>query len=282
MNSRPASTRILSVLLIGFGTLGVLIALLWFSAVQRAEQMSRDATTANQTNNNLESILSSIRGDIYRSGIVLRDYVDDEFTPSWKYREDALKIESEMQGYLNQLDSLMVQDRELLARLRQQIKLFWDLREPVFQWTPKQKKALSRTFLERDATPQRDAVLSIMSEIARLRAAAYEQEELDRTRLQETYRAFLNTMFSIALLLAGVVAGISIFSIHRLHRRSEHHRQRSNQAEEGLRRLSQQLVQTQEEERKAISRELHDEIGQVRIQLHRGRYVGLHRKIPRL
>ena len=58
-------------------------------------------------------------------------------------------------------------------------------------------------------------------------------------------------------------AGISFTHITRLERRSEQERRRIELAEHELRLLSQKLVQAQEEERRSISRELHDEIGQM-------------------
>jgi signal transduction histidine kinase len=48
-----------------------------------------------------------------------------------------------------------------------------------------------------------------------------------------------------------------------LEKKSLEERQRTEAAEQELRRLSRQLVQAQEEERKSISRELHDEVGQM-------------------
>jgi signal transduction histidine kinase len=49
----------------------------------------------------------------------------------------------------------------------------------------------------------------------------------------------------------------------RLDGTSEKERKRAEDAESELRRLSNQLVRVQEEERKVISRELHDEVGQI-------------------
>src|SRR6185295_9084320 len=48
-----------------------------------------------------------------------------------------------------------------------------------------------------------------------------------------------------------------------LERRSKEENARIRAAEDELRRLSNQLVKTQEEERKNLSRELHDEVGQM-------------------
>ena len=90
---------------------------------------------------------------------------------------------------------------------------------------------------------------------------AEEEQEIDTQRSKLRH-------FSIAaiLLLLSLEFAIAIFTtvyLARLDRISERERRRAEGAEAELRRLSNQLVRVQEEERKAISRELHDEVGQI-------------------
>jgi signal transduction histidine kinase len=85
-------------------------------------------------------------------------------------------------------------------------------------------------------------------------------------------------MLSASLALGSLVAIGAIVRIRVLERRSKEENARLRAAEDELRRLSNDLVRTQEEERKYLSRELHDEVGQMltALRMEMGRLERAH------
>ena len=69
-------------------------------------------------------------------------------------------------------------------------------------------------------------------------------------------------MMLYALIFGSVVALLTTYRVTVLERRDAEQRKQIEETEVSLRRLSRRLVQTQEVERKSLSRELHDEVGQ--------------------
>jgi signal transduction histidine kinase len=114
-----------------------------------------------------------------------------------------------------------------------------------------------------DDAQRRQAVLALAERIDALNEASIREQENeireDRAALRRfaLWAAMLLVVFSMAIGL------LSIVYLARLEQRSELEKKRAEDAEYELRRLSQQLVRAQEQERKSISRELHDEVGQI-------------------
>jgi len=253
------------ILLIGFGSLVVLIGALGFGGFRRAERIYNEVAAIHEAYRKTASMLSDIQSDRYLSSILVRDYLLDPTPGSApQYRQDLLEIRAALADHMASLGlSISHDEGKILERLRREMDAYWNSLDPIFEWTPQEKAVRGSAFLRRRVIPSRDAILSLTREIDDLNARnlAREQERIRVNRAD--LQSYLLKMFAFSVFLALGVAGMSIFRVSRLERRSEEQRNRAERAERELRYLSHKLVQAQEEERKSISRELHDEIGQL-------------------
>jgi signal transduction histidine kinase len=111
--------------------------------------------------------------------------------------------------------------------------------------------------------PRREAVLTIAQEIEELNNATLAAQRADVTARQVALRHDLFKLLWRSLLLGTVVVLTAVIRLRILERRSDEQRLIAEEAEGQMRLLSHQIVATQEEERKSLSRELHDHVGQV-------------------
>jgi signal transduction histidine kinase len=102
--------------------------------------------------------------------------------------------------------------------------------------------------------------------------ARINDENLSRARQrlqssQEVLHKFLLQMMTFTLGLGIIVAVLTTRRVSLLERRHDEQRKQIEETQNNLRRLSRRLVQAQELERQALSRELHDEVGQMMTAL---------------
>lgn len=253
------------VLLMGFGTLLLLIGLLGFGAMRRARALHDATVSAQDAYSQTDAVLREIPADLYRGDILIRDYLlDQSHLMAPAYREELLARRSSIQQRLDLL-ARRLRGRELteLRRMRTELQAYWDSMDPILAWSPAEKTALSSVFLRKQVLPRRQAVVALAREIGEINAAnlRYEQQRLQGS--QDLLQSFLRGTVSLALALGLLVALVGAARVAFLERRSEQQRGRAESAEEELRRLSRNLVRTQEEERRSLSRELHDAVGQM-------------------
>jgi signal transduction histidine kinase len=253
------------VLLIGFGALIALILISGLGVWQRARETYREVSVLNERYRRTEQVLNEVVSSINLVGLLARDYLLDPSNISApQYRSSLMAAHATMDTELRELNKLVrPADTPNLLRLREEFEAYWNSLDPVFEWTPKQKLALSWIFLRKQVLPRRDVVIKIAREIRRLTQTNLDRQRAEIDLKQAEIPRFIGRMAAITMFMGILIAGVSVLRLRSLEQRSEEQRLRAEAAERELRGLSRQLVQAQEEERRSISRELHDEVGQM-------------------
>jgi|YNPNPStandDraft_1061719.scaffolds.fasta_scaffold02656_10 signal transduction histidine kinase len=252
-------------LAVAFGALLALITLSGLAMLRTTRQIYAEISSLYDNYQRSAQILNELRTEVHLSGVLVRDYLlDPSHLTAGLYRSQLLELRGSMSREVADLRAIIgAEDAPKLDRLREELDKYWDSLDPLFDWTPREKLAFSSLFLRQQVLPRRNAVLALARELRQLNQANLERQRRQIDRKHSELPVYLGRLLAVTLLLGAAVSGLSIRRIHGLEKRTEQEWRRAEQAEQELRRLSQQLVQTQEAERKSISRELHDEVGQM-------------------
>ncbi|MGZ5449915.1 MAG: sensor histidine kinase [Thermoanaerobaculia bacterium] len=248
--------------------LGGLLLLIYTSIAttsRKAEEIYAQLDQLNTHHREVESNLRRLRADVYLSSIYIRDYLldtDRDEVPAYRKRLTDLRQEHEVT--VKELRALVPADgASRVDHLEELLEEYWLTFNPLFEWSIYEKIMRSGRFLRREVLPRREAVLNITTDIEQLNNANLAAQRAEVTRRLVVFREDLHRRLWRTLLLGFLVAFVAVVRLRMLERRSERQRVRAERAEQEMRRLSQQLVATQEEERKKLTRELHDHVGQM-------------------
>jgi signal transduction histidine kinase len=275
MRFKPGETlksRLWPVLLTGFGTFLILVAISGISAMHRAREGYAGISRLYEAQHRTEQSLSRLRADVQGSALTVRDFLLDAEAPVGAFRRELVKSQQAAAAELADLGSLVApEDVPRLSRLRENVNAYWQSLDPMFGWSGPQKMSLSPGFLKREVLPRRQAVLDLVSEIEGLTYVSVRKRRED-IEAREAALPFYAGIIVVPTILVGlVVAILTVVRIFELEKTASRQTRAVEAAERQMRDLSRQLVQAQEEERRSLSRELHDQIGQtltaVRINL---------------
>ena len=241
---------------LGLGSLVVLIVVSMLASSRKAQDIYAQLDQLNNHHRRVEENLRQLRSDLNLSGIFVRDYLlDVERERAPEYRQQIAEFRRTNIATLKELKALVRRD-EQIDSLKAKLDEYWQTFEPLFDWTTSEKILNSARFLRREVVPRRDAALAIAREIEDLNNANLVTQREEVARRHAAFRADLHRLLWQTVLLGLAVAVVVVVRLRILERRSE-------EAEHQMRELSQRLVNTQEEERRNLSRELHDHVAQV-------------------
>jgi len=202
-------------------------------------------------------LLERIRDDVYVSGTYVRDYLlEPEAGKAEGHRYSLLETRRDMDAALVQYRGLLAApERQPFEALTAALAAYWSVLEPVFDWTPEQRRRDGFLFLRDEVFRRRIEMLGIADQI---RALNETQLNEGKVRVEQTFdglRRRLTAILGLTIGLGLLLAAISIRRILGLEAEASAHFREIQQ-------LSARLVEAHEDERRSISRELHDEVGQ--------------------
>jgi signal transduction histidine kinase len=252
---------------VGLAGLLLIVVFSVFAAFDRAQEIYIQLDQLNTHHREVEAKLRALRADVHLSGIFVRDYLLDtvrERAP--EYRAQLAEFRERNRATLRELHEIARrrgEDETRVRSLEANLHSYWEGFEPLFDWTIAEKINYSAAFLRREVLPRREAVLELAAEIEALNNQNLTAQREEVERQYAGFRSELYTLLARSMFFGLLLAVPAVIRLRILEKRSENQKARAQEAEGHMRALSQQLVAAQEEERRKLSRELHDHVGQM-------------------
>src|SRR5271170_1572278 len=248
----------------GFGGLLSIMGLAGIDALRVLQQFRRSDDQIRRRYLSENHVLNDIRSDVYVSGTYVRDYLLEPETPrADTYRTSLEQVRKHMQvaldSYGRQVAPAEVQH---YTALRAELAEYWGILAPIFHWDAAERRRSGYSFLRDEVFPRRQNMLALAARIDNLN-----EQQLDAGDQQvvSLLLSFQTRLLLTLLAALGLGLGLALFTMRKIFQLEEQARLRYVEvagARTQLKELSARLVQAQEEERRSLSRELHDEVGQ--------------------
>lgn len=252
------------ILVMGFGGLLLLMAAAEVAFLLLLSTLRQNDTQLQARFLARNRMLEQIRSNIYLSGTYVRDsLLAPEITGAHAQLAavDGLRHDTTA-ALASYAQSIEPEEAAPFRALQVEIEAYWNVLERTFAWSSEERNRNRYPFFYEELVPRRTSMLQIADRIEALNGDSLRRGNQKLGALFDRLQLGLAVMIAITLLGGAVVAGLTIFHVLSLEGEAQRRLKESVQAQSSLQELSAKLVRAQEEERRKLSRELHDEIGQ--------------------
>lgn len=261
---RKSGSQTRALLLIGFGGLLVLFALTGLNTLSILSGIQTRNEDIRADYVNRAQILEQLRSDIYLSGTYVRDLLlEPDPARADMHRKELdgarLRIESMIAAYER---VLRPEERAPFRQFEKEVAAYFGSLRPALQWNAEQRRSFGYSFMQNSLLPRRMTIVHLADQIGVVNQKQMQAGNRQVAGLFHRFRLSLVILLSATFLGGLLLAAGSIYRILRLEHETAVRFAEIVQARGALRDLSARLLEVQESERRALSRELHDEVGQ--------------------
>lgn len=215
--------------------------------------------------------LADAESDLYRTSILLRDIILLDGSEQERAEEELLDLVTQIEDRALRIPSWASPEvRQRLKAVELDRQEYVARARTVTAWQEDYLKKRGPRYLAQ-LSPMRERFVATAREIAALVGSLRQIRNRSMADSIDEIQALVIQILSAAAVFGLVLALVATWRFRHFEKERDIHMENLQTAEEGLRALSQRLVESQELERKKLSRELHDEVGQIltamRVQL---------------